>query len=116
MRKYGAYLVDPEVYVKNKSNLDNDEMVGTTIKNNGQIEKEGSVVGIQVDGNNFLGFPTPSKRQEIYSQTVVDFGYPEHATPGYRIKSHVHLDEMDKLLQVVVDAEEKIKVIERYVE
>jgi len=27
-----------------------------------------------------------------------------------------HLDEMDKLLQVVVDAEEKIKVIERYVQ
>ena len=26
-----------------------------------------------------------------------------------------HLDEMDKLLQVIVDAEEKIKVIERYV-
>jgi hypothetical protein len=26
---------------------------------------------------------------------MVDFGYPEHATPGYRIKSHVHLDEMD---------------------
>ena len=27
-----------------------------------------------------------------------------------------HLDEMDKLLQVVVDAEEKTKVIERYVQ
>ena len=26
-----------------------------------------------------------------------------------------HLDEMDKLLQVIVDAEEKIKVLERYV-
>jgi len=26
-----------------------------------------------------------------------------------------HLDEMDKLIQVIVDAEEKIKVIERYV-
>ena len=26
-----------------------------------------------------------------------------------------HLDEMNKLLQVIVDAEEKIKVIERYV-
>jgi anaerobic selenocysteine-containing dehydrogenase len=96
MRKYGAYLVDPEVYVKNKSYLNNDEMVGATTKNNGQIEKEGAVIGIEVDGNNFSGFPTPSKRQEIYSQTVVDFGYPEHATPGYRIKSHVHLDEMDK--------------------
>ena len=27
-----------------------------------------------------------------------------------------HLDEMDKLLQAIVDAEEKIKVIERYVD
>ena len=27
-----------------------------------------------------------------------------------------HLDEMNKLLQVIVDAEEKIKVIERYVQ
>ena len=26
-----------------------------------------------------------------------------------------HLDEVDKLLQVIVDAEEKIKVIERWV-
>ena len=26
-----------------------------------------------------------------------------------------HLDEIDKLLQVMVDAEEKIKMIERYV-
>jgi len=26
-----------------------------------------------------------------------------------------HLDEIDKLLQVIVDAEEKIKVIERWV-
>ena len=26
-----------------------------------------------------------------------------------------HLDEMDKLLQIIVDAEEKIKIIERYV-
>jgi|TARA_Y100000114_G_scaffold47055_1_gene42913 hypothetical protein len=27
-----------------------------------------------------------------------------------------HLDEMDKFLQVIIDAEEKIKVIERYVD
>jgi hypothetical protein len=59
-------------------------MAGTTIKDKGKIEKKCTIVGIEVDGNNFSGFPTPSKRQEIYSQTVVDFGYPEHATPGYR--------------------------------
>jgi len=45
------------------------------------------------------------------------------ATLNIYIKSSVgigehpqHLDEMDKLLQVIVDAEEKIKVIERYVD
>jgi anaerobic selenocysteine-containing dehydrogenase len=96
MRKFGAYLVDPEVYVKNEDVVNNETMNGATVKENGQIEKDGNIVGVQVDGKNFGGFPTPSKRQEIYSQTMVDFGYPEHATPGYRIKSHVHPDEMDK--------------------
>ena len=27
-----------------------------------------------------------------------------------------HLDEMDKLLQVIIDAEEKIKVIDRWIQ
>ncbi|HIC37513.1 MAG TPA: formate dehydrogenase, partial [Candidatus Marinimicrobia bacterium] len=97
MRKFGAYMVDPEVYVKNEDAVSDDSMNGATFKENGQIEKDGNIVGIQVDGKNFSGFPTPSKRQEIYSQTMVDFGYPEHATPGYRIKSHVHPDEMDTI-------------------
>ena len=43
-----------------------------------------------------IGYPTPSRKQEIFSQTMVDFGYPEHSTPGYRIKSHVHPDYLDK--------------------
>ena len=88
--------MDSEVYVKNEDSISDDVMNSATIKKNGQIEKSGQIVGVQVDGKNYNGFPTPSKRQEIYSQTMVDFGYPEHATPGYRIKSHVHLDEMDQ--------------------
>ena len=40
----------------------------------------------------------------IYLQNPVGIG--EHPQ---------HLDEIDKLLQVIVDAEEKIKVIERWV-
>ena len=40
----------------------------------------------------------------IYTKSSVGIG--EHPQ---------HLDEMDKLLQVIVDAEEKIKVIERWV-
>ncbi|GIS71237.1 MAG: hypothetical protein CM1200mP10_08140 [Candidatus Neomarinimicrobiota bacterium] len=93
MRKYGAFLVDDEVYRNNEKELNNPNGI---VKPNGQIEKDGKVVGVKVGGKHYSGFPTPSKRQEIYSQTMVDFGYPEHATPGYRIKSHVHLDEMDR--------------------
>ena len=85
--KYGAYLVDKEVYANHESKIDKMSMEGSIIKGNNQIEKNGKVIGIRVDDENYSGFPTPSKRQEIYSQTVVDFGYPEHATPGYRIKS-----------------------------
>ena len=36
------------------------------------------------------GWPTPSGKQEFYSNTMVEFGYPEHSIPHYRINSHVH--------------------------
>jgi anaerobic selenocysteine-containing dehydrogenase len=39
------------------------------------------------------GFPTPSGRLELWSRTLADWGWPEHALPGY-IKSHVHPDAL----------------------
>ncbi|HEX6469016.1 MAG TPA: molybdopterin dinucleotide binding domain-containing protein [Streptosporangiaceae bacterium] len=58
-------------------------------------------VGVRVDGPDGpggtdgtggivrRGFPTPSGRLEFYSTTLVEWGWPEHALPGY-IRSHVH--------------------------
>jgi len=40
------------------------------------------------------GWPTPSGKQEFYSKTMVEFGYPEHAIPHYRINSQVHPDNL----------------------
>jgi anaerobic selenocysteine-containing dehydrogenase len=40
------------------------------------------------------GWPTPSGKQEFYSPTMIEFGYPEHSIPHYRIKSHVHPDKL----------------------
>jgi anaerobic selenocysteine-containing dehydrogenase len=40
------------------------------------------------------GFATPSRRLEIFSQTMIDWGWPEHALPGY-IESHVHRRHLD---------------------
>ncbi len=45
--------------------------------------------GVLVDGIIRRGFPTPSGRLEFWSSTLADWGWPEHALPGY-IKSHVH--------------------------
>ena len=45
--------------------------------------------GVMVDGTIRRGFPTPSGRLEFWSSTLADWGWPEHALPGY-IKSHVH--------------------------
>ncbi|MDG1546455.1 MAG: molybdopterin-dependent oxidoreductase [Candidatus Poseidoniaceae archaeon] len=41
------------------------------------------------------GWPTPSGKQELYSKTIVEFGYPEHALPHYRINSHVHPSNLE---------------------
>jgi len=91
MRKYGAFMVDDNVYGNNMKEIDS----GDIIKENGQIEKNGEIIGLVVDNKYVSGFPTPSKRQEIFSQTMIDFGYPEHATPGYRIKSHIHPEKLN---------------------
>ena len=48
-----------------------------------------------VNGKACVGFPTPSRKNEFYSQTMVDWKWPEYATPTY-IKSHIHNDVLDK--------------------
>jgi len=50
-------------------------------------------VGVELEGRILRGFPTPSGRLEFYSSTLADWGWPEHAIPGY-IKSHVHPNEL----------------------
>ncbi len=41
------------------------------------------------DQGNPAGFPTPSKKLEIYSPTLAAWGHADEAVPGY-IRSHVH--------------------------
>ena len=41
------------------------------------------------------GFPTPSKRLEVFSPTLRDWSDREHAMPGY-IRSHVHWRELEQ--------------------
>ena len=51
--------------------------------------------GVEIEGiGRVAGWPTPSKLLEFYSPTLVDWGFGEHAVPGY-IRSQVHWQHMD---------------------
>ena len=58
-------------------------------------------VGVLVDGKVLRGFPTPSGRLEFYSRTLAQWGWPEHAIPGY-IASHVHPDRLEPGQMVLI--------------
>jgi anaerobic selenocysteine-containing dehydrogenase len=59
-------------------------------------------VGVSPGGGPIVrGFPTPSGRLEVWSRTLAQWGWPEHALPGY-IKSHVHPDELGPDRMVLV--------------
>jgi len=78
MRKYGAFEVTHDRYVPFE-----------------ETPKEGAP-GITVDGENKVGFGTPSKKLEIFSQTVSDWGWPEqeYVLP-WTLQSHVHPSKID---------------------
>jgi len=96
MRKYGAFEVEKHSYSKHLKQLSPEQMQGADVDpETGVILKEGSEIGVMVNGTPFVGFPTPSRKNEFYSQTMVDWKWPEYAIPTY-IKSHIHPEKLDR--------------------
>ena len=97
MKKYGAYSIEEgESYNKNETPLTEEQLKDAEIGDEtGVIRKNGKDIGVMVNGKAVVGFPTPSRKNEFYSQTMVDWKWPEYATPTY-IKSHIHNDVLDK--------------------
>lgn len=107
MRRYGVVEVDKEVYRVDERRLTDAECVGATPDELGVLRKpvdldtqvplvgEAGAVGlVHEDGTRTQGWLTPSRKLEIYSTAMRDWGWPEHATPGY-IESHVSRREID---------------------
>ncbi len=95
MRRFGAFEVEKKSYAKHMTVIPDDELVGTTIdQSTGSITKNGKVIGVMVDGQARRGFHTVSKKQEFYSSTMVEWGWPDYKIPGY-VKSHVHPSNID---------------------
>jgi anaerobic selenocysteine-containing dehydrogenase len=51
-------------------------------------------VGVRIGGETVAGFLTPSRKLEIFSRTMKDWGWGDQTLPGY-IKSHVHRRGLD---------------------
>src|SRR5499433_1638739 len=96
MRRYGAFLVEDHVYRTHESSISAAEGEGAVVDPVTHVaEKNGAVVGVEVDGKVRAGFPTPSRKLEFYSKTLKDWKWPEHAVPSYG-RSHVHWSAIDR--------------------
>jgi anaerobic selenocysteine-containing dehydrogenase len=95
MRKFGAFEVVKSTYRRQDRPLSSTELAGTEVDPVSKVVlKSGKALGIQIDGTAVEGFPTPSRKQELYSQTLADWNWPEFALPGY-ITSHVGWRALD---------------------
>jgi anaerobic selenocysteine-containing dehydrogenase len=95
MRKYGAFEVSRDVYGVQESAVPADGLEVTHVDMSGRIIRQDSPVGVMVDGAAVTGFPTPSRKLEVYSSTLRDWGWGEYSLPGY-IRSHVHWKTLDR--------------------
>ena len=95
MRKYGAFEVETTSFEKHKNPLNDDQLQNTEVNDKHQIIKDSEVIGVMDGEDSVVGFPTPSKKQEFYSNTMKEWKWEEYAIPKY-IKSHIHPDELDR--------------------
>jgi len=94
MRKYGAFEVERSSYQKHLKKISEDELKDSNVdEKTGMITKDGKAIGVVVNGESVTGFPTLSRKQEFFSQTMVDWKWPEYAIPTY-VKSHVHPEKL----------------------
>jgi anaerobic selenocysteine-containing dehydrogenase len=96
MRRFGAFLVEDNVYRTHEQPPAAKDLAGATVDPVTKvISTNGQAIGVEVDGRACQGFPTPSRKLELFSKTLRDWKWPEEALPGY-IRSHVHWSNIDR--------------------
>ena len=49
-------------------------MQGATVEDDGTVRRDGQAIGVMADGQPRVGFSTPSRRLELYSETLAEWG------------------------------------------
>ncbi|MCK6439350.1 MAG: molybdopterin-dependent oxidoreductase [Planctomycetes bacterium] len=98
MRRVGAFQVREHCYGKHLAKVNEGVMKDAHIDDFGRVlTGDGRTLGVMVDGVAYEGFPTPSRRMEIWSGSMKEHGWPEKEyTLPFTIKSHVHPDNVDR--------------------
>jgi len=95
MKRFGAFAVKTTALQQHAAALPAATLATARTEADGRVVgADGSTLGIVVDGVARKGFPTPSGRQELFSATMTEWGWPEYAVPTY-IRSHVHPQNMN---------------------
>jgi anaerobic selenocysteine-containing dehydrogenase len=107
MRKFGVVEVAEKIYRQDERPLTDAEKQGAVADSLGVLRKpvtldsepplvgEAGAVGVRhEDGSETAGWLSPSRKLEVYSTAMRDWGWPEQATPGY-IESHVSRRKID---------------------
>ena len=95
MRKYGCFEVKKDWYTPFEKPVahENGGSDADPIARNA----EGKAVGIRQDEGVVVGFNTPSRKLELFSETISSWGWPEkeHVLP-WTLESHVHPKHIDR--------------------
>ena len=94
MRKYGCFEVKQENYAPYAKTIDAND---STVDERGRVlAADGAAIGVMVDGEAMKGFETPSRRLELFSSTLYQWGWPEpEYTLPWPLESHVHPKHID---------------------
>jgi anaerobic selenocysteine-containing dehydrogenase len=97
MRKYGVFKVSERSYSRAfERPLDPTDLEDATRDDRtGTILRNGVAIGTDVDGVACAGFNTPSRQLELYSATLAEWGWPEHAIPRY-VPGHVYWRDLKR--------------------
>lgn len=93
MRRHGCFTVQEEVYKTHETELPSGEYEVDELR--GTVAQDGEIVGVYAGGKARRGFHTLSKKLELYSQTMTDWGWPELSVPVY-VPSHIDESKLDR--------------------
>ena len=83
MRKYGAFLIEDNVYKVHEAAVKTTDSADSTVDAATKVvAKNGAVLGVEIDGKAVVGFPTPSRKLEFFSKTIKDWKWPSMRSPA----------------------------------